>query len=472
MSNLLWRTLPGVVVLVLLALPAGALALPVTVNLRVEGLSRTVFDAPVTTDAHPVTTATAGTQKCDGTNGAANPAPGPTATGALDDAARQAGFTIDGPYGNFGIDDYLIERVADERIDPDTQYWSLWLDQQFAQLGGCQSRVSAGQDVLWAAVPFSVSVPLKLSGPGSATVGQPVAVRVTDGQTGAPQSGARVGDATSGADGAASVTFAQKGIYRLKAELPGTIRSNTIVVCADPAGALACSSSDTAGPSVSALTPGGSGGGLASTRGRSRTMLVSWAGDDGLGSGVSYWSVDVRRLADGAGRDDAGAGEWRRLVDRYALNGLHFRGEAGDAYAFRITATDRALNQTTFETAPVVVPVDDRSRGLWSYSRTGWKRLKARAAWGGTVMRARSEGASARFAFRGTRVTLVGRKLRRGGRLRLTLDGDSRVLGLRGEPSHRSILWRSRKLSPGEHTLSVRTLRGGLVELDAVAPSP
>lgn len=469
MSNLSRRALPGALILASLAVPTGAAALPVTVNLRVEGLTKTVFDGPVTTDAHPVTTASAGTHKCDGTNGAAQPAPGPTATGALDDAARIGGFTLDGPYGNFGIEDYFIERVADQRVDPSTEYWSLWLDQVFSQLGGCQARVVAGQDVLWAAVPFSVSVPLKLTGPGSATVGEPVSLRVTDGQTGAPQAGAGVAGSSTGADGAATVSFAQKGIYRLKAEKPGTIRSNTVVLCVDPSGAAPCSSTDSAGPALVAGAAGGQRGGLASTWGRSRTMLISWAADDGAGSGVAYYSVDVRELADGAGAAQAG---WRSLLDKSPANGLHFRGEAGAAYAFRITATDRALNQTTFETPPVVVPVDDRSRLLWSFSKKGWKRLKARSAWGGSVMRARSAGATARLGFRGTRVTLVGRKLPRGGRMRVTVDGQSRVVRLRGRAAARSVLWTSARLAAGEHTLRVRTLGGGLVELDAVAPSP
>ena len=137
-----------------------------TVNLRVEGPSKTVFDGPVTTDAHDVTTQTAGTHKCDGTNGAAEPEPGPTATGALDDAAKLAGFTIDGPYGNFGIDDYFLERVADEQIDPNSEYWSLWINHKFSDKGGCQKRVLAGQDVLWAGIPFSVEHSAEAHRPG------------------------------------------------------------------------------------------------------------------------------------------------------------------------------------------------------------------------------------------------------------------------------------------------------------------
>ena len=97
----------------------------------------------------------------------------------------------------------------------------------------------AGQDVLWAGIPFSVSIPLKLTGPDSAVTGQPVQVKVTDGSNGDPQGGATVGGATTGADGQATLTFPSEGIYRLKAEKPDTIRSNTVVLCVDPPGAAA-----------------------------------------------------------------------------------------------------------------------------------------------------------------------------------------------------------------------------------------
>jgi hypothetical protein len=475
MTDRLRRTaLPGALILLSLTAAPAASALPVTVNLRVEGPTKTVFDGPVTTDGHDVTTAAAGTHTCDGTNGGAEPQPGPTATAALDDAAKAAGFTIDGPYGNFGIDDFFLERVADEQIDPNTQYWSLWINHGFSDKGGCQKRVLAGQDVLWAGIPFSVSVPLKLAGPESAVTGQPVSVLVTDGSNGDPQSGATVGGATTGADGRASLTFANKGIYRLKAAKPDTIRSNTVVLCVDPPGAAPCTSTDAAAPSVTADAGGPSGKlpgrRLASERGRSRTILVSWEAQDGAGSGVASYTVEVSEVADGAGASQAEP-EWRTLVDRQAVNGVHFRGESGDAYRFRITATDRALNTATVVTDPVLIPVDDRDRGLFRLSK-GWKRVRAANAWGRTVVRATEAGATGRVRFRGRRVALIGRALPRGGRVRVSVGGKSKTLRLRGHGSHRSVLWVSRRMRAGAHVLRVRSLGGGPVELDAVAPSP
>jgi len=93
-------------------------------------------------------------------------------------------------------------------------------------------------------------------------------------------------------------------------------------------------------------------------------------------------------------------------------------------------------------------------------------------AWGRTVVRANRAGATARMRFRGTQVALIGRKIARGGRLRVTVDGRSRALRVRGRTRHRSVLWVSRKLDSGAHVLRLRSLGGGPVELDAVAPSP
>jgi hypothetical protein len=115
--------------------------------------------------------------------------------------------------------------------------------------------------------------------------------------------------------------------------------------------------------------------------------------------------------------------------------------------------------------------VDDRDRGLWKLSR-GWKRTRSASAWGGTVVRADDAGASATLRFSGRSVSLIGRKLAKGGRLRVTLDGKQRTLRLRGRSGPRSVLWTSSRLRSGSHLLRLRSLGGGPVELDAVAPRP
>jgi hypothetical protein len=244
-----------------------------------------------------------------------------------------------------------------------------------------------------------------------------------------------------------------------------------VVLCVDPPGAAPCTSTDGAAPTIeSSLTddPALPGRHLASRDGRSRTILVAWAGQDGAGSGVENYTVEVSQANDGAG---ASQDDWRTLADRTGSTGLHFRGDSGDAYRFRITARDRALNSSTIVTNPVLIPLDDRDRRLFRVTR-GWKRVRAAQAWGRTVVRAAHAGARGRVRFRGRQVALIGRKLPKGGRLRVTLDGRSKVLRLRGRSSHRSVLWVSRRARAGTHLLRFRSLGGGPVEIDAVAPSP
>jgi hypothetical protein len=460
--------LSGALILVSLAAPAAAGAVPVTVNLRVEGATQTIFEGPVITDVHQVKTPSdTQARTCDGSS-IGQPA-GPTAIGALDDAARGGGFSWDALWDPSFNDYYPFLRVGPDTINSNTHFLAFYLNWKVAEIGGCGQHVTQGDDVVFAYEDFESSPLLRLTGPGAAATGESVSFKVVDGLTAAPQAGVTVGGATTGADGTATLSFPQRGIYRLKADKPGAIRSNTVVLCVDPAGAVQCSSGDTSGPTLQALTPAGPGGRLASTRGRSRTMLITWAGDDASGSGVSHYKAEVSKLSDGA---VASQTEWRTLVERTTLTGAHFRGEAGDAYVFRITATDRALNQTTVTTDPVILPVDDRSRRLLKLSKRNWRRVRAASAWGGTVVRAKQAGATARLRFRGTSLALIGRRLPKGGRLRATIDGKRTTIRLRGRSPHRGVLWTSRKLGPGSHSLVLRTLGGGPVELDAVAPLP
>jgi len=473
MSDRLTNTaLSAVLALLCLAAAPAALATPVGVTVRAEGASTTILEVPVTSDGHDVTTPSGGTHPCDGTNAGAFPSPVPTPTAALDDAARANGVSWDADWFD-SFSDFIVTRVGNESATS-SQFWGLIVNGKFSSSGGCQVKLNQGDEVLYAFDAFSKTAVLRLAGPGTATVGQPLNVTVTDTQTDTPAANASVRGATTGADGVAAVTFDQEGVYRLKAERSDAIRSNALVVCADPAGAAPCSSSDSTAPVVQsgfgASDPELPGRRLASRDGRSRTILVSWAAQDGAGSGVAHYSVEVSPANDGAGASQAET-HWRTLLDKAPTNALHFRGESGDAYRFRITATDRALNSATIVTDPVLIPVDDRDRGLLRLSR-GWKRTRVANAWGRTVVRAKGAGASGRMAFRGTQVALIGRKLVKGGRLRVTVDGKSRTLRVRGRSAYRSVLWVSPKLDSGAHVLRLRSLGGGPVELDAVAPSP
>ena len=466
MTNRIRAALPVALAIAAVGAPSAGAA-PVTVNVRVEGVTGTIFEGPVTTDEHLTTTPADGNtpRVCNGT-GAGNPA-GPTATTALDDAAKLGGFTWDGPWDDVTFHDYYpYSRIGPDTVDPNTHYWSLWRNWQFADFGGCGQRVNQGDDIVWAYEDFNTSPLLRLTGPTAAREGDSLTVNVVDGQTGIVQAGATVGGATTGPDGHATVSFPNSGIYRLKAERADAIRSNALVVCVDPAGADPCTSTDKTAPSVAASLPGRR---LASERGRSRTLLISWQASDADGAGVAYYSVDVREVSDGV--KASAAGDWKPLEERTALTGVHFRGDSGSSYQFRITAVDRAANRSSVVTDPLVLPVDDRDRRLWRLSK-GWQRTKSTSAWGGSVIRAKNAGATATLRFSGRSVSLVGRKLRQGGRLRVTLDGKSRTLKLRGRSRARSLLWNSPRLRPGSHVLRVRTLGGGSVELDAVAPRP
>ena len=465
MTKSIRGALPVALTIAAVAAPAAGAA-PVSVNLRVEGASKTIFDGPVTTDGHTITTASSGgPQPCDGTNAGAFPSPVPTATAALDDGARLNGFAWDADwFASFS--DFSVKEVAGDAANT-TQFWGLVVNYQFSQTGGCTTRVNNGDEVLWVFDAFSKTHVLRLAGPANATAGVPFSVRVTDGQDGSVAAGATGHGAPTAADGRASLSFANAGVYKLKAERSDSVRSNSITLCVDRPGADPCSSADQAAPTVAANLPGRR---FASETGKSRTVLVSWQGSDADGAGIAYYAVDVREVSDGA-KASAAAEDWRPIEDHTVLTRVHFRGDSGSAYEFRITAVDRAGNRTSIETNPLVLPVDDRDRGLWQLSRA-WKRLRQSSAWGGTVVRATKPGATGKLRFTGRSVSLIGRKPANGGRLRVTVDGKSRTVRLRGRSSPRTVLWTSSRLRAGSHTLRIRSLGGGPVVLDAVAPRP
>jgi hypothetical protein len=441
----------------LLAFPAGAAAVPTQVKLRVEGATQTIFEGDVTTDGHDVTTPSSGTHKCDGTNGGANPSPGPTPTTALDDGARLGAYTWDGTWFD-SFQDFLIDRVGPDSATQD-QFWGQYVNSQPSQVGGCQQLVGSGDEVLWAFDAFSKQHVLRLSGPASATTNEAVDVTVVDGQNGSPISGADVAGVPTGPDGHATLRFGEPGVHRLKASRADSVRSNAISLCVDPPGAEPCTSSDRTAPTVAIDAPD-----FASDS-RSGRFAVSWQGNDGPeGTGVANYDVEARRL-------DLPGAPWRPLVGGTRDVFWRFGGIPGAVYEFRVRARDRAANLSAPATDATVVPFDNLDRAL-RYGR-GWKVLRRPGAYQGSVLRSRIPGARATISFRGSRVVLIGRRLPKGGRLLVRVDGRGRRIRLRGRGRHRQALYGTLGLGgTTTHTMTLIALGGGPVEFDALAALP
>ncbi|KZT35126.1 hypothetical protein SISSUDRAFT_1035782 [Sistotremastrum suecicum HHB10207 ss-3] len=211
------------------ATPTPATKLPALVKLRIEGDVDTLFEAPVLTQGHDVTTATGGTHHCDGTNLGANPTPGPTCTSALDTGSlHQHRFVWDGSFDT-GFDDFFITSIAGV-AETATQFWGILLNFQLIPVGGCQQQVTNGQEVLFAFDAFNKSFFLKASGPPVAKVGKAVVVTVIDGTSGVAIEGASIGGELTDANGHASITFSSKGLKKLKATRSDSIRSNAVEI--------------------------------------------------------------------------------------------------------------------------------------------------------------------------------------------------------------------------------------------------
>jgi hypothetical protein len=232
---------------------ATAAAAPVTLNLRVEGPTSTIYEGPLTTDVHQLdapdnSTNVHALRDCDGVhNGAPQnpqgyPSAAPTATSALDDGARQNAFTWNGRWFS-SLNDILVDNVGPDAPAAGT-YWTFLINwRSDPDHGGCQDQVRAGDDLVWATWDFTGPF-LQLSGtPTRAATGEAFAVTVKN-QDGAgnatPSTGASVGGQTTDTQGHAEIAFQDAGLHQLKATQQGAIRSNGETVCVYAPGSGDC----------------------------------------------------------------------------------------------------------------------------------------------------------------------------------------------------------------------------------------
>jgi hypothetical protein len=249
------RNLLALCAALLLALlaSASAQATPISVNIRVEGSTQTLFEGPITTDARTIeapdyvakgeTPGPAHPHPCDVNENGEFPAgtfgaPYGTPTSALYDAAQSLGLALDG-YWYAPLNDFFVNGIGSD----ETANWGYAVDYTTASIGGCQLQLAPGNEVLWSATFAASKHLLKLSGSTAANVGNPLEVHIADGQTGSPIAGASIGEdiagvttpipgsATTDANGNATITLAHAGTVMLKATQAESVRSNGLVVC-------------------------------------------------------------------------------------------------------------------------------------------------------------------------------------------------------------------------------------------------
>jgi len=258
---------------VLVAAPV-ALAAPVTVDLRVEGANRTLFEGPVTTDVRPFHfTGDPAQHRCDATvseSGGTSGTPVPTRGAALSAAAELTPFALGGSWSDTYANP-TVTSIAGENVDYDPssgRFLGEYKNGQFASVGSCGDPIAAGDRVLFAYTDGSEPL-LALSGRATAPPGGSVTVKVTNAGNGAAISGASVGGRTTRADGTAVVgPLTQRGDQDLKASKPGTVRSNRLRVCVSDGSDGFCGS----GTGGSTGTPGGTG--AADTEGPATTLRI------------------------------------------------------------------------------------------------------------------------------------------------------------------------------------------------------
>lgn len=242
----------------LLVLPAAASASQITVNLRVEGSSTTLYEGPITTSPEMIQTpSSGGAHPCDfASNGSSESefadggSPSGTPTTALHDAALASGLAFDAKwFGNTSKGgepgDFFVTKVGpDANGGPPTfPSWGYAVGYTTATVGGCQIALAPGSEVLWAYNYFNLSHVLLLSAPPSVNAGAQFSVHVVDGRTGEPVAGASIGELSGGAtstipaspltdaSGNATISLASTGTFKLKATQPESVRSNGVAVC-------------------------------------------------------------------------------------------------------------------------------------------------------------------------------------------------------------------------------------------------
>nr|MDQ3935475.1 glycoside hydrolase [Actinomycetota bacterium] len=159
---------------------------------------------------------------------------------------------------------------------------------------------------------------------------------------------------------------------------------------------------------------------------------------------IDYYELQHRRLR---------SNRWRPLNEAQLAAIYRFRGSYSSTYAFRARAIALDGRQGPWsDQVETIIPHDDRRlEGRPRYAGR-WARLKSRAAYGSAFSRTSRKGASMRIRYRGSRLYLVGRKSRYGGKALVIVNGKRKRISFYSSKTRNRRVVFSMKTSPRRRT--------------------
>jgi polyvinyl alcohol dehydrogenase (cytochrome) len=198
---------------------------------------------------------------------------------------------------------------------------------------------------------------------------------------------------------------------------------------------------------------------LASDQGPSRRFRISVGPAPGSDA-IRHFQVEVRR--EGRKRP------YRRISSQAKAGSLQFKGARGSSYRFRARAIGSGDRVSRWRYKRTIVPFDNARKPKVGRFTGGWRRVRARSAFGGNMRISSRAGATMRMKVRGGPIYIVGRKSRRGGRARLRIDGRSRVVSFHSAKTRKRVVVATLRPGSGKHRVKLVNLGKGKVAVDAI----
>lgn len=249
-------TLAACASIALALMASAAQATPTEVNVRIEGRTQTLFEGPILTEGHDVSSYKGdggdeaediAEHPCDGINelDPGNTEPGPVPTAASVDAMNTIGETkaMAGQWYT-GFNDYFVKQWGpeEENAESEGRSWGILVNNTYTPVGGCQYQLDTGDEVLWIYNAFEDRPILALFPAGAdyaggdrpltalAQLGKPFQVEVLsyedNTEDNPPAHPERTGAGPFADAEVAPVVTSKKGLEKLDLESPETVTTN------------------------------------------------------------------------------------------------------------------------------------------------------------------------------------------------------------------------------------------------------